>query len=134
MDEKSAMDLINEARARVQNLSVEETEEWLGEGAMLIDIREAIEIEECGQIPGSIHMPRGSLEFFADPALPYHRRELDKDRPMVLYCAIGGRSALAADLLQTMGYRRVSHLDGGIEAWEAAGRAVEKPPEKDCSG
>jgi rhodanese-related sulfurtransferase len=66
------------------------------------------------------------LEFWADPTSPYHREEFDPARRTVLYCASGGRSALAADTLQRMGYTNVAHLDGGIKAWKEAGKPVEE--------
>jgi rhodanese-related sulfurtransferase len=65
------------------------------------------------------------LEFYADPTSPYHRPEFEFDRRVVLYCASGGRSALAADTLRQLGYTRAAHLDGGIKAWIAAGQPVE---------
>jgi rhodanese-related sulfurtransferase len=71
-------------------------------------------------------MPRGMLEFYADATLPYHREELEPDRRIILHCASGGRSALAADLLREMGYTNVAHMDGGLTAWKAAGRTVEQ--------
>jgi rhodanese-related sulfurtransferase len=64
------------------------------------------------------------LEFYADPASPYHRSELDTSARTILYCASGGRSALACDLLRQLGYTDVAHLDGGLKAWKAAGRPV----------
>ena len=67
------------------------------------------------------------LEFYADPASPYHRAEFDPSRRVIVHCASGGRSALAADTLQQMGYRRVAHLDGGIKAWKEQGQPTEAP-------
>jgi rhodanese-related sulfurtransferase len=78
-----------------------------------------------GAIPGAVHAPRGMLEFYADPTSPYHRPEFDPDGRVILYSASGGRSALAAATLQALGYTRVAYLDGGINAWVAAGNAVE---------
>jgi rhodanese-related sulfurtransferase len=72
------------------------------------------------------HAPRGMLEFWADPTSAYHREEFDPARRTILYCASGGRSALAADTLQRMGYANVAHLDGGIKAWKEGGRPVEE--------
>ena len=74
-----------------------------------------------GVIPGAAHAPRGMLEFYADPTSPYHRKEFDPARRVVLHCASGGRSALAADTLKQMGYQNVAHLDGGFKALEGAG-------------
>lgn len=69
-------------------------------------------------------MPRGLLEFWADPASPTHRPQFDPTRPTILYCAAGSRSALAAEALQGLGYSDVAHLDGGIQAWKRAGLPV----------
>jgi rhodanese-related sulfurtransferase len=122
----SAMQRVREAKQRVENLSVEETARELERGALLVDLRESEERRERGTIPGAVHLPRGMLEFYADATLPYHRPELEPGRRIILHCASGGRSALAADLLGEMGYTNVAHLDGGMTAWAAAGRPVER--------
>jgi rhodanese-related sulfurtransferase len=123
---KTAADLVAEARQRIQNLTVDQTAEELEQGdALLIDLREPGEREEQGAIPGAVHAPRGMLEFWADPNSSYHRAEFDPNRRVILHCAGGGRSALAADTLQQMGYANVAHLDGGFNAWKAADRPVE---------
>jgi rhodanese-related sulfurtransferase len=126
--DKGAMDLVKEAKAQVENLSPEQVAAELESGdAVLVDLREPQELETTGVIPGSIHAPRGMLEFYADPSLPYHKEELTPERRVILHCASGGRSALAAKTLKEMGYRDVAHLDGGIKAWQEEGRATEKP-------
>jgi rhodanese-related sulfurtransferase len=126
MAAKTAAQLVQEARQRIQNLSVDQVAGELAQGGVvLVDIREPGEWA-AGRIPGAIHVPRGLLEFNADPTSPAHRRELDPGQRVILHCASGGRSALAADTLQTMGYTNVAHLDGGFKAWVAAGRPVEK--------
>ena len=123
---KTAADLVAEAKQRIQNLTVDQTAEELEQGdALLIDLREPGEREEQGAIPGAVHAPRGMLEFWADPTSSYHRAEFDPNRRVILHCAGGGRSALAADTLQQMGYTNVAHLDGGYNAWKAADRPVE---------
>ena len=122
----SAMQRVKDAKARVENLSVEDTAREVERGALLVDLRESEERREHGAIPGAVHMPRGMLEFYADASLPYHRKELEQGRRIVLHCASGGRSALAADLLRDMGYTNVAHLDGGFNAWKAAGKPVER--------
>jgi rhodanese-related sulfurtransferase len=123
---KSAAELVAEAKQRVENLTVDQTAgEIAREDALLVDLREPGEREQNGSIPGAIHAPRGMLEFWADPTSTYHRAEFDPNRRVVLHCASGGRSALAADTLQQMGYSKVAHLDGGFNAWKAAGRPVE---------
>jgi rhodanese-related sulfurtransferase len=123
---KTVADLITEAKQRVENLSVDQVAaELAGGDAILIDVREQNERDEHGAIAGSVHAPRGMLEFFADPSSPYHRPEFDPSRRIILHCAAGGRSAMGADVLQQMGYAKVAHLDGGFAAWTAAGRPVE---------
>ena len=122
----SAMQRVRDAKQRVENLSVEQAANEVDGGALLVDLRGSEERREHGAIPGAVHMPRGMLEFYADSTLPYHRPELTPDRRIILHCASGGRSALAADLLTDMGYTNVAHMDGGITAWKAAGRPVEQ--------
>lgn len=121
----SAMQRVSEAKQRVENLSVDQTARELENGALLVDLRESEERREHGVIQGSVHMPRGLLEFYADSTLPYYRQELQPDRRIILHCASGGRSAMGADLLREMGYSNVAHLDGGLNAWKAAGRPIE---------
>ena len=77
----------------------------------------------------AVKLSRGTLEFLADPASPYHDKAFDPARPVIFYCAVGGRSALGADLMRELGYTNVAHLEGGFTAWKAAGRAVEGPGE-----
>lgn len=122
---RSAAQRVAEARSRIECLSPDQVSEELEEGALLIDLREREELDQTGIISGSIHAPRGMLEFWADPSSPYHREIFDPARRMILYCASGGRSALAADLLQEMGYGNVAHLEGGTKAWKESGRSTE---------
>lgn len=125
MTTKTAAQMVAEAKQRVSNLSVDEVAaELTAGGVTLIDIREPAELEG-GSIPGMLHAPRGMLEFYADPASPYHRAELNPNARVVLYCASSGRSALAVDMLQQLGYTDVAHLDGGINAWKAAGKPTQ---------
>jgi rhodanese-related sulfurtransferase len=127
MKSKTAAQLVQEARQRVQNLTTDQVAgELAGGNVTLVDIREEDE-RQAGTIPGAIHASRGMLEFYADPTSPYHRAELDPQRRIILHCASGGRSALAADTLQEMGYSNVAHLDGGFKAWQAAGQPVTRP-------
>jgi rhodanese-related sulfurtransferase len=126
---KTAAELVAEAKQRVENLTVDQAAAEIEQGdALLVDLREPGELAQQGAIPGAVHAPRGMLEFWADPTSPYHRAEFDPNRRVVLHCASGGRSALAADTLQQMGYANVAHLDGGFTAWKAAGRPVEEAP------
>jgi rhodanese-related sulfurtransferase len=107
----------------VESLGVDQlATEIANGGVVLVDIREPAELTEQGRIPGSMWVPRGILEFRADPTSPHHQVGLDPDRRVVLHSAGGARSALAAAALQAMGYVRVAHLDGGVTAWKRAGR------------
>ncbi|WP_062356401.1 rhodanese-like domain-containing protein [Herbidospora yilanensis] len=120
---ESVQDLIAQARAQIDNLPVDEVAKAVeGGGVTLVDLREPGEVEQEGTIPGAVLAPRGMLEFYADPASPYHRAEFDPAGTVILFCASGGRSALAARTLQSLGYRDVAHLDGGLKAWKDAGR------------
>ena len=122
---KTAADLVAEAKARTETLAPDQVAREVAQGAVLVDLREPGELAEQGKIPGAVHAPRGMLEFWADPTSPYHRPEFDPTQRVILHCASGGRSALAADTLKQLGYQNVAHLDGGITAWKAAGRPVE---------
>lgn len=123
---RSASELVADAKSRIENLTPDQVESEMESGdVVLIDIREANELEQNGRIPGAVHAPRGMLEFYADPATPYHRSEFDPGKRIILSCASGGRSALAADTLQSMGYSRVAHMDGGLNAWKEGGKPVE---------
>lgn len=127
MTTKSATDLVKEAREQLENLTPEQVNEALSGGeATLIDLRESEELQLNGKIPGAVHAPRGMLEFYADPSLPYHKPEFDKEKRIILHCASGGRSALAAQTLKQMGYENVAHLDGGFKAWKEAALPVEE--------
>ncbi len=122
---KSAADLVAEAKAQVENLDADAVEAELSAGtAVLVDVREAEELDANGRIPDSVHVPRGMLEFRADPTSPYHQEPFDPATRIILHCAGGARSALAAATLQAMGYHDVAHLDGGFGAWKEAGKPV----------
>lgn len=120
-------EMVAAARALVEGVAVEDVEGELASGAVLVDVREEDELRVEGWIAGSIWAPRGMLEFWADPTSAHHRFEFQFDRRIVLYCAWGGRSALAADTLRRMGYDRVAHLDGGLRAWKQAGQPLIRP-------
>jgi rhodanese-related sulfurtransferase len=123
---KTASDLVAQAKSRIENLSLEQFAEELAAGqAVVIDIREAEERVVEGAIPGTVHAPRGMLEFYADPSSRFHRPEFDPDRRIILHCSAGGRSALAVAALLDMGYTNVAHLESGFEGWRKAGKPVE---------
>ena len=110
--------MLGEANAEIDTVSVEQAREYVGdENILFVDVRETQEVESSGGLPGSVHVPRGLLEFIADPESPMHKSELSSGRQLVLYCASGGRSALAAKTLQDMGLSNVCHIAGGFTAW-----------------
>ncbi len=93
--------------------------------ALLVDIRDVRELEREGRVPGAFHVPRGMLEFWVDPASPYHKPPLATDRTLVLFCASAWRSALSAKALKDMGVEKVAEIEGGFSAWKAGGHPVE---------
>ncbi len=117
--------LIDAANAAVPRVTGTEAQAKVAAGAVLLDIRDSAELAASGKAAGSLHIPRGSLEFKADPASPTYESALSFDRPIVLHCAAGGRAALAGKLLQDMGYTQVFNL-GGFKDWVEAGGKVEK--------
>jgi len=125
---KTTQDLVSEAMGQVEALSPMRLEAELTSGeTVLIDVREPMEWEQ--HIEGAVQIPRGLLEFVADPAcgprLPQSLRiGLEPTQRVVVYCNTGGRGALAALTLKTMGYERVANLDGGLSAWKEAGLPV----------
>ena len=125
MEKLQAKDMVAKAKERIENLTVGQVAIEIETGdVLLVDLREQNERDLHGVIPGSIHAPRGMLEFWADPTFSLHRPEFDPNRRVILHCAAGMRSALAADTLQQMGYRSVAHMLGGFEAWKAEGQPI----------
>ena len=124
---KSIFAAVEAVKQDIENLSVEELKAELaaGEDVLLLDIREIQEQVDLGTIPGARHAPRGMLEFWADPGSPYYRDWFQEDRRTVLFCAAGGRSALAVRALADMGFGNVAHLEAGFGGWRDAGEEVE---------
>ncbi|PWJ86597.1 rhodanese-related sulfurtransferase [Pseudaminobacter salicylatoxidans] len=124
---RNTMTWVDSLRAQVPTLSAVELAERIGrsEPLTLVDIRELQERIDSGAIPNSHHVPRGMLEFWADPAMGYHRSFFTEGAEYVVYCAGGGRSVLAALALMDMGYDKVWHLDHGFGGWNKEGRPVE---------
>jgi rhodanese-related sulfurtransferase len=119
-------DMMAAANAAVERIDADRAQELVAGGALLLDIRDAPELEKMGRAEGSHHVPRGMLEFRADPESPFHDPELRRDRPVVLHCASGGRAALAGKLLKDMGYAQVYNL-GGFKDWKEGGGPVVEP-------
>lgn len=122
--------MVEAARARTPSVTPAElAAELAGPAApVVLDVREHEELDALGTVPGAVHVPRGVLEWAADPASPLHLASLAPARRVVLVCAVGGRSALAADVLRALGYRDVAHLGDGFRAWAAEGRPIVRSP------
>ena len=115
---KSAQQLVQEAYTEVKTINTDQALTLVKENKCnLIDIRDVRELEKEGRVENSVHIPRGMLEFWIDPNSQYFKEgKLDLDKEMVLFCAAGSRSALAAKALQDMGFEKVSHVEGGFGA------------------
>ena len=116
----SVKDLLAAANAAVPRVSPDEARRPMAEaGSLVVDVRDGAEVAQTGKIKGAVNVPRGMIEFRADADTPYHDAAFRKDRPVILYCASGGRSALAGKTLRDMGFERVHNLGGLKEATEA---------------
>ena len=116
----SVKEMLAAANGAVPRVSPDEARRLMAEAdALVVDVRDGTEVAKTGKIKGAVHVSRGMIEFKADAETPYHDAAFRKDRPMILYCASGGRSALAGRTLKEMGYERVHNLGGFKEATEA---------------
>ena len=123
---KTARDLVAEANKTVETLSAEEAVKLVGDpGVVLVDVREGEELQKTGKVQGAMHVPRGFLEFQADPTSPSHKPELGGGKKLVLYCASGNRSVLGAKALKEMGIENVAHVAGGFNALQQAGAPIQ---------
>lgn len=117
--------MIEAADAAVQRITPEHARNMMATiEALVVDVRDAHEVEKSGKVPGAINISRGMLEFRADPETPYHDKKFDKNRVIILYCASGGRSALGGKTLKDMGYSHVYNL-GAFKDWSESGAPVE---------
>ena len=123
---KTASQLVREAKQHIENLSVKQVANEVTSGnILLVDLRESEERHQSGIIPGAIHAPRGILEFWADPTSSMHKPEFDPQQRTIVFCAGGGRSALAVQTLEQLGYGNVAHLEGGYTAWKEANQPTQ---------
>ena len=121
--------MMEAANAVVPKVTPQEAREMIAKGnTLVVDVRDAPEVEKSGKIAGAEHISRGMLEFRADPESPYHDKNFTKDKTVILYCASGGRSALAAKALKDLGYSHVYNV-GAFKDWAEHGGEVEKPIE-----
>jgi rhodanese-related sulfurtransferase len=124
---KTIGQLVAEAKRRIENVTIDLLRQELERGGIqLLDIRDVRERQKLGWIPGSMHVPRGMLEFWLDPTSPYYSGKVDPEKRIVLYCAAGGRSVLATDVLREMGFPDVANFETGFNSWAAAGLPVER--------
>ena len=126
---KGIKELCEAAENEIETLTVEDVlSVHKNEGIVLVDIRDIRELWRDGAIPGSIHAPRGMLEFWVAPDSPYYRKDFGSGKKYIFFCAGGMRSALAAQTVQNMGLKPVAHMAGGFSAWgKADGPTEEKP-------
>lgn len=123
---KTVQTMLAEAEAAVPRISPEEARGLVGRADVLfLDVREPGEVATSGKVPGALAVPRGLVEFRADPASPMHDAAFDRAKTIVAYCASGGRSALVGKTLKDMGYANVRNL-GGFKGWIDSGGDVEK--------
>jgi len=117
--------LVELAESEVESLSPDEVGKRVGEtGVLLVDLRDIRELKREGKIPGSVHVPRGMLEFWIDPDCPYYKKFFDSADEIIFYCNKGWRSALATKTVQDMGLSNVRHMRGGFDQWVKDGGEV----------
>lgn len=125
----SVKEMMDIANAAVPRITPAQAQEKIAAGnTLVLDVRDAPEVEKSGKLAGSLHVSRGMLEFRADPESPYHDKSFAKDKTIIVYCASGGRSALSGKVLQDMGYSQVYNL-GAFKSWVDAGGAIDHPIE-----
>lgn len=128
---KTAADMVAEARARIDEIETDDLLARLGDpDLVIVDIRDVRERQRTGYIPGSVHAPRGMIEFWVDPDSPYHKPVFaEPGKTFVFHCASGWRSALTVATLQDMGFA-AAHLKDGFSSWVERGGPVERPEDK----
>lgn len=118
--------LMAEANAVIDTIAVHDAIELLDDpGVLFVDVREQVELQQAGVIPGAVHAPRSHLEFIVDPEAPMHDKVFGAGKKLVLFCRTGGRSTLATKTLLDMGFKDVAHIAGGFNAWREAGGAID---------
>jgi rhodanese-related sulfurtransferase len=116
------------ANAAVPRVTPAQAKEMIAKGnTVVVDVRDGAELKAGGKVKGAVHVPRGMLEFRADPDSPSHDKSLAKDKTVIVYCASGGRSALSGKTLKDFGYAKVYNL-GGFKDWVEAGGDIEQVP------
>ncbi len=127
MPRQSVEDLVNAAKAKIEELSVAELQNEISSGScVVVDIRDFRERLLEGTIPGSVSAPRGMIEWWFDPESPYHKEGFDFNERFVLFCSLGWRSALATTALEDLGFSNVAHLHSGFTGWVEADGDIEQ--------
>ena len=122
----SVKQMMEAANAAVPRVTPAQAREMIAQGnTLVVDVRDAPEVEKSGKVSGAVHVSRGMLEFRADPESPYHDKNFAKDKTIIVYCASGGRAALSGKTLKDLGYEKVFNL-GGFKDWAESGGKVEK--------
>ncbi|MBO1074550.1 rhodanese-like domain-containing protein [Roseomonas marmotae] len=122
----SVKEMMAAANATVPRITPQEAAGLIERGeALVVDVRDTAEIQSSGKVAGAVHVPRGMLEFRADPDSPSHDPAFDRSKPVILYCASGGRSALSGKTLQELGYTDVRNL-GAFKDWVEAGGKIDR--------
>ena len=122
----SVKDMLAAANASVPRISPQDAAALIAKGDVLVvDVRDGLELQSTGKVRGAKHIPRGIIEFRADPESQYYEKAFDRDKTVLVYCASGGRSALTGKTLQDLGYKDVRNL-GAFKDWVESGGAVEK--------
>jgi rhodanese-related sulfurtransferase len=122
---KSAKELVEAANAVVPRITPAQAQEMIANGnTLVVDVRDAPEVEASGKVAGAVHIPRGMLEFRADPESPYHDQSFVKDKTVIVYCASGGRAALGGQALKELGYAEVYNL-GAFKDWAQSGGPID---------
>jgi rhodanese-related sulfurtransferase len=123
----SVKSMLDAANAAVPKVTAAQARELMRQDDVLVvDVRDAPEVAQSGKVAGAVHVSRGMLEFRADPESPYHDKAFGTDKTVLVYCASGGRAALAGKALKDLGYGKVFNM-GGFKDWAESGGAVDKP-------
>jgi len=122
---QSVMEMVAAAKAVVPAISPQDAAALIANGTLVVDVRDAPELQASGKVKGATHVSRGMLEFKADPKSPYHDPVFDPSKTVILYCASGGRSALSGKALKELGFKDVRNL-GAFKDWAESGGAVER--------
>jgi rhodanese-related sulfurtransferase len=118
--------MMEAANAAVPRITPTQAQEMIAKGnTLVVDVRDATELQNTGKVAGAVHVPRGMLEFRADPDSQYHDKNFGKDKTVITYCASGGRAALAGKTLKDFGYQHVFNL-GGFKDWVDSGGKIDR--------